>query len=781
MPKPTNRGKIHPETSFHSKPSRTPLTTDDDNIIIRCPCGYKEDDDFTIQCQKCLTWQHGNCMNVTSQHLPRQYICGSCIYQEGDPMATETTTAISTIPLRQQQQQQEKEEHSTIDIQQREQQQLAVKQNKIHHLGKKLFGKKYTKGDLRDISKNVFTTDTTTIKQELPLSNKRQSLKRRSILYDDDLKNNNEDSEDDDEIVTPYDYSTTSTRTRTKFEQISRNIIKSKLVKQTMKRAYDQWQINGIHTDMVTNMDSSTLAPSIPKVSVHPIWKSLLGRTNNKNDPSVRNGVFAEIHVPEQRFLMEINGEISIKSDYKNDTTSLYQLLHTPEDKMFFYPSLDLMIDARCCGNDSRFVRRSCYPNARTKCINLPNNKDDQTVHLGLFTMEDIDKGEEISIGWEWLQGSVIWDIFNFWKKQQQHQKQQQQQFFIMDNTKNQQLKKMLAVFQEEFSECACQDKDQCFVEYLKQICSKTTKKEKQRQQRRQRTNSSSEIKSDDITTIQQQRRSKDNISTISPSSSSQYDEHQQQRISKTIGANKRRRSKKSHADIATTSVAAKNDLFFASLPSSQSTNPVQHHKYSIPPLAHVTTKVEEKKTIESPIQLNKQEQSLPTGRLPCKKAWMKAYLAETANSRPSTLPFESTLDRKKSMTDDFWNDEHTTLIKSPGPTKSSSISGMEKDEDHTAITKDLVINDSSTTLNTVDYSDDPITAMTATTTIISTSKSTTSTMFTNSAESSLLNKDHGLDLTTPAAKPVKAKLSLQQYLSMHKLSNSNDSKLPSR
>ncbi|XP_028854217.1 PHD finger protein 20 isoform X3 [Denticeps clupeoides] len=46
--------------------------------IVRCVCEVEEEDDFMIQCEECLCWQHGTCMGLLEEHVPERYTCYIC-------------------------------------------------------------------------------------------------------------------------------------------------------------------------------------------------------------------------------------------------------------------------------------------------------------------------------------------------------------------------------------------------------------------------------------------------------------------------------------------------------------------------------------------------------------------------------------------------------------------------------------------------------------------------------------------------------------------------------
>ncbi|XP_074744473.1 PHD finger protein 20 isoform X5 [Strix uralensis] len=49
-----------------------------DSEIVRCVCEVKEENDFMIQCEECLCWQHGVCMGLLEDNVPEKYTCYIC-------------------------------------------------------------------------------------------------------------------------------------------------------------------------------------------------------------------------------------------------------------------------------------------------------------------------------------------------------------------------------------------------------------------------------------------------------------------------------------------------------------------------------------------------------------------------------------------------------------------------------------------------------------------------------------------------------------------------------
>ncbi|XP_055039558.2 PHD finger protein 20 isoform X1 [Misgurnus anguillicaudatus] len=45
---------------------------------VRCVCEAEEENDFMLQCEECLYWQHGTCMGLLEENVPEQYTCFVC-------------------------------------------------------------------------------------------------------------------------------------------------------------------------------------------------------------------------------------------------------------------------------------------------------------------------------------------------------------------------------------------------------------------------------------------------------------------------------------------------------------------------------------------------------------------------------------------------------------------------------------------------------------------------------------------------------------------------------
>lgn len=84
VPPPAKRARKGTRSKPAKQAEATPPPEDDADAIIRCICGYVEEDEdddrVMIVCDNCEAWQHNECMEVSenTEELPEQYFCELC-------------------------------------------------------------------------------------------------------------------------------------------------------------------------------------------------------------------------------------------------------------------------------------------------------------------------------------------------------------------------------------------------------------------------------------------------------------------------------------------------------------------------------------------------------------------------------------------------------------------------------------------------------------------------------------------------------------------------------
>lgn len=337
--------------------------------IIRCICSSTEDDGFTIQCERCLVWQHAFCVNITQFSIPEHYLCDLCSQRKRPKLSKRFT----------------------------------ISKKRLKHL------------------------DAVVNEEEQKKKKKRVAKSSR--------------------IVSRYVYP-------------------------LFKDAKERWKSVYLDTESqaIYNTESPLLIDYGPFVFMDTT--TLVSKGCLLDTPVYHNSsIYATSNIPSGRYLMEITGDILLKSEFKFDPANDFVLLGTPLSHIMFYPTLDVCIDTRQFGNKAKYIRRSCHPNAELRNIIVPNGKEDKTVHLGLFARHSIERGEEVTIGWNWQRGHITWKENMNWH-QQHKQRSEENRHKVIDEEEERRrkvaIRNMLDRFEKEFGSCACLNKKRCLIEHLK-------------------------------------------------------------------------------------------------------------------------------------------------------------------------------------------------------------------------------------------------------------------------------------------------------------------------
>ncbi|KAI7889974.1 uncharacterized protein EV154DRAFT_466228, partial [Mucor mucedo] len=339
-----------------------------DTGLIRCVCTSTEDDGFTIQCERCLVWQHAYCVHISQSTIPDHYLCDQCSQRKRPKLS-------KRIP---------------------------IAKNKLQQLDAKDEPSSFNKKKKKHVKSRIVSRHVHAIFCEA--KERWGRWKHQEGLYD--------------------------------------------------------------HGPFVT-MDTVTF-----------LTKGVL-----INTPVSNQGLFAHRPIPALRYLMQVTGDVLLKSEFKFDPVHDFVLLGTPLSHMMFYPSLDACIDTRQFGNKARYIRRSCHPNAELRNVVLP--RDDKTIHLGLFARHFIEKGQQVTISWGWQRGHISWKENMNWHHQHKlrHGGSEGSQHQVIDEEEERKRRHTIGVmlerFEKEFGSCACLNKRRCLIEHLRRQIAPPIKEKK--------------------------------------------------------------------------------------------------------------------------------------------------------------------------------------------------------------------------------------------------------------------------------------------------------------
>ncbi|KAF9031329.1 hypothetical protein BJ165DRAFT_1358385 [Panaeolus papilionaceus] len=175
-------------------------------------------------------------------------------------------------------------------------------------------------------------------------------------------------------------------------------------------------------------LNSTTKLKPIPQniISAQP----LLSPSYTSSHPSILPPSYA-LHtttpLPSNSLIIPLKSRISTSTSYLRDPLNSYAHLGMPRPFVHLMgPPLDLSLDGRCVGNEARWVRSGCVPNAVLKPVLCREGKarrrkgkvemgkekagdeDDTTLGFALFATRDLKANEEVVLGWEWDDGNVV-------------------------------------------------------------------------------------------------------------------------------------------------------------------------------------------------------------------------------------------------------------------------------------------------------------------------------------------------------------------------------------
>lgn len=123
----------------------------------------------------------------------------------------------------------------------------------------------------------------------------------------------------------------------------------------------------------------------------------------------------AQSNIPSERFIQPFRSTITPSSAYLRDPLNAYAQHGMPRPFVHLIgPPLNLALDARVNGNNARFIRSGCHPNAVLRPIICPSAKkkagaeEEADITFGVFSLKDVKAGEEVVLGWEWDDGNTI-------------------------------------------------------------------------------------------------------------------------------------------------------------------------------------------------------------------------------------------------------------------------------------------------------------------------------------------------------------------------------------
>ncbi|KAK6533882.1 hypothetical protein TWF281_005229 [Arthrobotrys megalospora] len=441
-PTPSN-----PPATLRNSVSASDLPNANTESEIRCFCGYDQDDGFTIQCDRCLHWQHASCVNIRQNSVPETFICYYC--EVRDLTQAEITKARDSQSKR-----------------------IGGESKKTQAQAKRAAGASHRKRDTNGAGHSRSYSESTSHKLQSPKDHPTGKSRGRQRPISTQAHTNLPDTSASPDEHSPTGKSPSIEREfgsdsevppsvyTKEYSPITCNTIVSPEVDHKIKT----WTHDAVNNRTKTAIGSpDTSLPCTPRrysssefheliPSGHTVrWVSSPEELSSLGLPLIR--LVADTPSKADQFVIEYVGEIGSKTSYMQDALNQYGRIRHPKAFVLFHPQLPIYIDARRCGSEARFVRRSCRPNLKFETMII----DGTDLKFALYTNQPMERGVELTIGWEWDNTLPFARLL--------------EANAVVEDVEPELLQKMTAwaeTITSTVGECACPDRDSCIISRLK-------------------------------------------------------------------------------------------------------------------------------------------------------------------------------------------------------------------------------------------------------------------------------------------------------------------------
>lgn len=348
-----------------------------DDSITRCICDFIHDDGYMICCDRCSVWQHIVCMGLDRDSIPDTYYCEEC-----EPRPVDRVTA------------------REIQVRKRE----FLKTLLVHDSSE-------TDTDPEEVNNRMRAQglSPTRKQQKLKLKKRKEKLnlkqnKKKIKLLKKEKENNNREANKRPKLILKNFPMKAARKEKQLAKKVTTPVIQNEDAqepweeppqKEALDLSLDHWDVNkdiwatsnnawspALNTFNSSwddnyevaryNHYSTYVQEYLNSIYINGHHNDIadlvtdglrVQRCQVKELKNKRKALQATSPIPNGQPIIEVIGKVMTKPQYDKDNFGQREL----SPFVFFYGpvfDLDLVVDATDYGNDARFIRRSCLPNA---------------------------------------------------------------------------------------------------------------------------------------------------------------------------------------------------------------------------------------------------------------------------------------------------------------------------------------------------------------------------------------------------------------------------------